>query len=75
MFLGQRRKQLANIGNVVGDIVFSKDVALDDPGLLHLANICDSFGEYGISIIRPAVSSKKSNETLPIDISFGGFCS
>ena len=50
----------------IGPTVFAKDVALDDAGLLCLADVGAATGEDGVAVISAPIASQEPDEPLPM---------
>lgn len=58
---GQERP---DVGDLVGNVVFAKDIAGDDAGLAGLADVADAARQNGVSVIGTAVPGQEADEAL-----------
>jgi hypothetical protein len=64
IFGSQRRKEHADVGDPICDVVLAEDVALDDAGLAGLADVGDASREDGVAVVGPAVPGQEADEAL-----------
>jgi 3-hydroxyisobutyrate dehydrogenase-like beta-hydroxyacid dehydrogenase len=55
---------LSNVGDLVCDVVFAEDVAVDDTSLFGLDNVAHTLGEDGVAIVDAAISGEEADKTL-----------
>lgn len=61
---GKGCQQETHVGDLIGHLVLAEDITRDDAGLPGLGDICDTLGQNGITIVNPAISGEKADETL-----------
>ncbi len=54
--------------DLLGDLVFPKDVAFDDPGLTDLGDIVNVFGHDSIAVVCFAIFGEEADEALGTEL-------
>lgn len=62
----ERTEKQSDVGDILRDVVFAKDVAGDHPGLPRSANIRGTPGQDGISVVGPAVLCEEADQALSV---------